>query len=124
MKNKRLFGEKIEQEVQRHLEQKGLITLYKNFSCKVGEIDLVMREQATLIFVEVRYRKNNTFGSGAETVTRRKQQRIIRTAQYFLLKKPSFANFPCRFDVVSVQPNHNNQYNTIHWIPNAFEAYS
>ena len=124
MKNKRNFGEQIEQEVQCYLEQKGLKLVQRNFFCKTGEIDLIMWERNCLVFVEVRYRKNDTFGSGAETITRRKQQRLIRTAQFFLLKKPKFANFACRFDVVSVQPDQNNQYNRVQWIPNAFEAYS
>jgi len=123
-KNKRKFGEAIEQEVQLYLQNKGLKLVQKNFLCKAGEIDLIMREKNALAFVEVRFRKSAIFGSGAETVTYRKQRRIIKTAQYFLLKYPSYANFACRFDVVSVQPDDNNQYNTIQWIPNAFEAYS
>ena len=122
--NKRNFGENIEQEVQDYLKKKGLKPIQNNFSCKTGEIDLIMQEQDTVVFVEVRYRKNDKFGSGAETVTRSKQKRLIRTAHFFLLKKPNYANFPCRFDVVSVQPSADNTYNKVHWIPNAFEAYS
>lgn len=124
MNSKRHFGAVIEQEVLHYLEKKGLKLIQRNFSCKMGEIDIIMQERNSIVFVEVRYRKNNNFGSGAETITHRKQQRIIKTAHFFLLKNPKLATFPCRFDVVSVQPDLNNQYNEIHWIPNAFEAYS
>ena len=101
-------GAAAEDAALRHLETHGLSFLDRNYRCRVGEIDLV------------RYRKSDAFGSGAESVTRSKQRRIIKTALYYLQAKPHLENAPCRFDVVSIGGRLGNF--DIEWIVDAFEA--
>lgn len=83
------------------LQQHGLRLVEANFSYKGGEVDLIMRDGAELVFVEVRLRSRSDFGDAAESVTPAKQRRIIRAAQYFLLMHPRWRNSPCRFDVLA-----------------------
>ncbi|GAA5317834.1 MAG: YraN family protein [Candidatus Pelagadaptatus aseana] len=111
-------GDSAEQAAEHFLQQQGLTTLKKNFRCKLGEVDLIMRHGSCLVFVEVRYRKQNYFGSGSETVTASKQQKLIRTAQYFLQKHDKNNIHPCRFDVVSISGDLNQP--DIDWLENAF----
>lgn len=79
----------------------------------MGEIDLVMRHDNTLVFVEVRLRSNPRHMSGAESITRRKIQRLIRTATYYLQTHPQTGNTEYRFDVISMGAG-------VDWIKNAF----
>lgn len=106
--------------VYEFLIKKGLICLARNFRCKTGEIDLIMQEHETLIFVEVRYRQSSSFGSAAETVSRQKQQKLIRSAHFYLNQKNLFNN-PCRFDIVTLS---NLKSPDFDWIQNAFIAES
>ena len=73
-----------------------------NFHSRFGEIDLIVMDDSTLVFVEVRYRRESSRGSGAETVTHQKRKRIIRTAEYFLLQNKQYRQQACRFDVISM----------------------
>lgn len=100
-----------------YLEQKGLHTLERNYRCKMGEIDIIMQDQDTLVFVEVRYRKQNAFGSAAESVTPSKQKKLIRAAYHYLGFHQRH-NSLCRFDVLAITGTANEQ---IEWIPNAFQ---
>ncbi len=119
--NRRIFGQRIERQVARHLKQQGLKLLTSNFTCRVGEIDLIMQEKPhTLVFVEVRYRSQADYGSPLESITAAKQQRIRRTAAYFLQRQPASKEWQCRFDVVGVAPATDKRQLTIDWIPNAF----
>jgi putative endonuclease len=112
--NTRQFGQEQEQKACDYLEQQDLKVIEKNYQCKVGEIDLIMRDKDNiLVFVEVRFRKQNSYGGGLESVTRSKQRRIIRTAQYYLLTKKE--DCPCRFDVIAIEPEQK-----FHWIKDAF----
>jgi putative endonuclease len=99
-------GDEGEQVALSLLLQHGLRLVSRNFRCKVGEIDLIMQEQQTLVFVEVRVRHNTQFGSAADSITQRKQQRVIRAAQVYLQMHPQWANAPCRFDTVSINGQH------------------
>ncbi len=110
----RQFGEEKEQQACEHLTKHGLQLVVKNYHCKLGEIDLIMQDQETLVFVEVRYRKHNDYGSGLESITRAKQRKIIRTAQHYLLTSRK-QHCPCRFDVITYT---NDQ--KINWIKDAF----
>lgn len=96
------------------LRRRGLKLVTRNFRCRSGEIDLIMRDADTLVFVEVRLRRNPHFGAGADTVGTRKQARLIAAAQTYLQRSASTA--PCRFDVVSVSAN------GLDWIPDAFRC--
>jgi putative endonuclease len=118
--NKRKLGEQFEQQACRYLQKQGLKLKERNADFRVGEIDLVMQDGGTLVFVEVRFRAQQGFGGAAASVDRRKQQKLIKAAQLYLLKH--FANNPppCRFDVVAMEDN--QQGPSINWIKNAFLA--
>ncbi|MBE8718419.1 YraN family protein [Cellvibrio polysaccharolyticus] len=97
----KLQGAQAETQAEQFLQQQGLVLQQKNFRCKAGEIDLIMRDQHYLVFVEVRLRSNRQFSSAAESVTWQKQQKIVRTAQIYLLKHNLLDKARCRFDVVT-----------------------
>lgn len=100
--NKRKIGSRFEQAACLFLEQKGWRLREANFRIRSGEIDLIMEDGDTLVFVEVKYRSAGTYGRGEEHVHRRKQRTIINVAEYYLLKEGLYDRCPCRFDVVSI----------------------
>lgn len=110
-------GKFAEEAAFKYLKGQGLKAIAKNYSCKCGEIDLIMRDEDTLVFVEVRLRKSQSYGDGAASVTQSKQHRIILAAQWYL-KINRFSDPPCRFDVVSV--GFKAQQVEISWIRDAF----
>ena len=110
-------GRQAEQAACRYLETQGLRLIARNYRCRCGEIDLVMGDGDSLVFVEVRYRGHDRYGSAAETVDANKQIRIIRCAQQYLQRHPAARNRPARFDVISLDAGQG-----LHWIPNAFGA--
>jgi putative endonuclease len=79
-----------------------------------------MQEARITVFVEVRYRRSIRFGSGAESVDRHKQEKLLTTAQHYLQQHPKAAQGACRFDVVSLTTQ--NEQHRIDWIPDAFQA--
>src|SRR5690606_31114782 len=89
----------------RHAEQlllgAGMRLLARNYRCKQGELDLVMRDAYTVVFVEVSYRRRDLWGDAAENVDWRNQKRVIAAAHHYLLTHPHLANQPCRFDVIA-----------------------
>jgi len=109
------LGKNIEREVCHYLEKHGLHKVCHNFRCRLGEIDLIMRDDKILVFVEVRYRLS---GAGAASVDAMKQQRLIKTAYYYLQTHSLFNKCTCRFDVVAV--THQQQQLVFDWIKNAF----
>jgi putative endonuclease len=106
-------GQFYEQQALMYLQQQGLTLVQQNYSCRFGEIDLVMREQQTLVFVEVKFRRSNHFGGAAAAVTLAKQQKLTRTALFYL---QAVGQQHCRFDVVAI----TEQPAEISWIKNAF----
>lgn len=100
--NKRSLGSAWEEKVCTFLKREGCEILEKNYRSKRGEIDLVVRDGRYLVFVEVKYRKNSAAGYPEEAVDYRKQLKISRTAQDYLLKNRLPETTPCRFDVVAV----------------------
>ena len=110
-----------ESRVLNFFQEKGLSLIERNFRCKLGEIDLIMRDCGDVVFVEVRMRNNPNFGQAAETVTRSKQQKIIRAASYYLQLNPRLADMGCRFDVVAVT-NNTDSSATVDWIQDAFQT--
>lgn len=111
-------GTEIEQAVARHLKQQGLKLVEHSYQCRFGEIDLIMRDKHTLVFVEVRYRKQQGFGSALESITYQKQQKLIRTASHYLQSK-GIQDIHCRFDAVGVHPEENKL--VMQWVQHAFE---
>lgn len=120
MVDTRRQGSRWERAAERFLRLRGLRPLERNFRARFGEIDLVMRDDAALVFVEVRYRHRERYGSGAETVTWHKQRRLTMAASLYLRNRPRLAALPCRFDVVSITgPEKAPRFD---WIQQAFEA--
>jgi putative endonuclease len=108
-----------EQIAERWLQRKGLQTIRKNYRCKVGELDLIMRENNRLVIVEVRYRKSTDFGGPLNSVSTLKQQRIARTTLHFLQAAPQFKHSPLRFDVLSLVGSLDKP--AIEWCQRAFD---
>jgi putative endonuclease len=94
-------GARFEQRALEDLERAGLKLVERNYRTRFGELDLVMRDGDTLVFVEVRYRRNPGFGGGVASVGPAKRGKLTRAAQGFLQTHPKFAAMPCRFDVVA-----------------------
>ncbi|MDQ2696634.1 MAG: YraN family protein [Pseudomonadota bacterium] len=111
-------GEAAEGLACAYLQARGLTLVERNFRCRCGELDLVMRDGAQWVFVEVRLRRSVRFGHPAETVTRAKQRRLIGAASLYLQRHR--LDVPSRFDVVAIS-RHNGRL-TLDWIRDAFQA--
>lgn len=110
------LGADAEQIAATYLQQQGLTLISSNYHCRFGEIDLIMRDGKTLVFVEVRMRSNASFGGAGMSITLSKQQKLTRTAEHYLQQHGSAA---CRFDVVLMtKPSIEN----IEWLRNAFDV--
>ena len=101
-----------------YLRAQGLALIEKNYRCRQGEIDLIMRDRDTLVFVEVKQRTAERFGSAAATVTDKKLTKIFRTAESFLQKHPELTHLRARFDVVTFQ----NSNPTPQWLKSVFTS--
>jgi putative endonuclease len=104
----------------RYLSAQGLKALCANYRCRSGEIDIVMQEGATIVFVEVRYRASSRFLDPLESITFRKRGRIVKAARHFLQTCRGGPQSPCRFDVVTLLGDLADP--RIQWIKAAFEA--
>ena len=115
---RRRKGGRFEQLALTWLTSQGLTLVQRNYQCRLGEIDLIMRERELLVFVEVRFRGANSQVAPCETVDFRKQQKLLRAARHFLLWNQALAELPCRFDVLGISNERSDpQYE---WIRNAF----
>jgi putative endonuclease len=94
-------GAHFEQLALERLQRAGLKLVERNYRTRFGELDLVMRDGNTLVFVEVRYRHDPRFGGGAASVATGKRGKLVRAAQGFLQSHSALAALPCRFDVVA-----------------------
>ncbi len=100
--DRQLLGKWGEKRCERFLKKKGLQKLARNFSCKSGEIDLVMVDRdRSIVFVEVRTRADEDFGPAESSITSLKKSKLLRTARYFLAKR-NIKDRPYRFDVVTI----------------------
>ncbi len=113
-------GDRGEAFAARYLSEKGLTILERNYRTPVGEIDLILRDGATLVFVEVKTRKSQRFGRPALAVGREKQRRIVRAAVWYTSKRQGELP-PCRFDVVEVFAPAGGEW-TVRHLEGAFEA--
>lgn len=111
--NTRNAGAKAEDRALSFLQSEGLELIEKNYAWQRGEIDLIVSDGDCLVFVEVRMRNNQYFGSGADTVGPTKKRKIVHTAQHYLATHPIPGNLDCRFDVISIDEK-------LDWIQNAF----
>lgn len=118
--SKRAFGEQLEKLAISELSRQGLKIIAQNYLCKLGEIDIIARDKNDLVFVEVRYRKNQNFGGAVASVNKKKQERVVRAANHYLQKHKLNNNIACRFDVIAISGQAHNL--TFDWIKAAFYA--
>lgn len=107
-------GARAEDLCAEHLRGAGLRIVERNWRCRHGEIDLVAEEGRTLVFAEVRYRRDSRFGGAAESVTAAKQARLVAAARLYLMRRPET---DCRFDVLLLDALEPGR---IRWIRHAF----
>lgn len=111
-------GQWAEMYAQNYLRQQGLADVQQNYHGRFGEIDLIMLHGDILVFVEVRYRRSQHYGGGIESVNASKQQRIIKTAWRFLQQNPTYQQYDCRFDVITLSGNTDKP--ELDWLADAF----
>ncbi|MCC7636069.1 YraN family protein [Stenotrophomonas rhizophila] len=109
-------GAAVETAAQAYLRQAGLSPISRNARYRGGELDLIMRDGETTVFVEVRYRASAGFGGGAASVDLRKRRKLVLAAQLFLAAHPDLAERPCRFDVIDASGDPPQ----LHWLRDAF----
>ena len=113
-----LKGLHYEKLALKYLKKQGLKFLHKNHHCRLGEIDIIMRDHESIVFIEVRYRENSIFGNGLDTVTKSKQQKLIKTAQHYLIQAGLYEKVAARFDVISICQREGKP--ELIWVKNAF----
>ena len=111
-------GKLAESLAEKYLIKQGLRLREKNYRCRYGEIDLICDDKDSIVFIEVRYRKNACFGSAKESVNLHKQRKTIITAKHYLI---SYPDKNCRFDVIALSELNIKK---IEWIKNAFDISS
>lgn len=120
----RSAGARYEDIALAHLARAGLVLVTRNFNCRHGELDLVMDDRGTLVFVEVRYRRGSAartnFGDGLDSVSASKRAKLVRAASMFLASQPRLAQRTCRFDVIAIAGDEETP--SLDWCRNAFEA--
>ena len=109
-------GSQAELQACEYLLARGLKLVEKNYRCKRGEIDLIMRDGNSLVFVEVRYRKNFDYGGAAASITAKKQEKLQLTALHYMQHRSGQCNV--RFDVIAITGTGRQQQ--LEWISNAF----
>ena len=109
------IGRRAEDAAARHLEAAGVTLLERNFRCRGGEIDLIGRAGKTLLFIEVRLRRNGSYGGAAASITPAKQARIILAARHYLATRTR-GEPDCRFDAVLIDGDRMD------WLKDAFSA--
>lgn len=102
-----------------HLQARGLIRLAANYRCRYGELDLVMRDGAQLVVVEVRSRRSDRHGAPEASISHRKRRCLMRAAQCFVRDNPQFSGMMLRFDVVGVLKEASRA--RYRWIRNALQ---
>ena len=118
--DRRARGAAVEAAARAYLARAGLRDIAANANYRFGELDLVMLHGATLVFVEVRYRRDARFGGGAASVDAHKRRKLVQAASAFLAHHPKHANAPCRFDVVEADGDPASP--RLNWIKDAFRA--
>ena len=118
--NKHLaVGHQFEQRALDYLRHAGLTLIQQNVRYRFGEIDLIMRDRNMVVFVEVKYRSSNGFGGAISAINFRKQQRLQRAANAWLMAHSRLANEPCRFDLVAITGKNCNL--RFQWLKNIFQ---
>jgi putative endonuclease len=118
--NTQKIGQEAESMACNYLLTKGLKLITRNYQCRLGEIDLIMQDKTHIVFVEVRFRRNQDFGTSSESITYTKQTKLLRAAQFYLQQNHMTDKIACRFDVVAITQTQTQP--VIEWIRNAFTA--
>jgi len=119
--NPRQRGSQHEAQACRFLEKQGLVLIYRNYLCRLGEIDLIMTDcDQFLVFVEVRFRRQAKFGGAIASITHQKQRKLRLAASHFLMTHRAFSNSICRFDVVGISQTRPSDQIQFEWIQQAF----
>lgn len=118
--DRRARGNAAEDAARTELKRAGLRDVAANANYRGGELDLVMDDAGTLVFVEVRYRRSRAFGGGAASVDIHKRRKLVLAAQLFLAGHRQYAQAPCRFDVIEADGDPTAP--RLHWIKDAFRA--
>jgi putative endonuclease len=116
-----LRGVAAEELAAQYLKVRGLKVLARNLRCKAGELDLVCLDGGVLAIVEVRQRGSAEFGGAAASVTRAKQRKLIRAAQFFMQREKHWRDFPMRFDVLAIEGTPQGSHR-IDWVKDAFRG--
>jgi len=119
--NRRRNGLRYEDRARSYLERRGLSLLSRNFHGRRGEIDLIMRDNDRICFIEVKYRKSSAYGGAANAIPAAKRRRIVDTAMYYLATHADARRLAPRFDVLLIQQEADGR-EVIEWIQNAFYA--
>lgn len=117
----RSTGDRWETRALAELERAGLRLIERNWHCRFGEIDLVMRDGEAVVFVEVRYREGDTAGGALASVGAAKRTKLVRAAELYLAQHAALAQRPCRFDVVAFDGQGSGV--RCDWQRGAFEAF-
>ncbi len=117
-------GKQFEDRAREYLTQRGLTLLIQNYHCRFGEIDLIMLQQEVLCFIEVKFRANMGWGGAASAIPLKKQNKIVKTALFFIAHNTRLAQHAMRFDAFLIQRQTSNQNYSVNWIQNAFYAES
>lgn len=112
-------GAQAEKLAEQFLIDHGLTVITRNYRCKQGEIDLIMQDHNTVVFVEVRHRVSNAYGTAAESITTNKQAKIIKAATLFMMQKGWYQHKAVRFDVITIDGELIDS-SVLKWIKQAF----
>jgi putative endonuclease len=114
----RVSGFLVETDAKAFLLKQQLSWVSSNYQCRMGEIDLIMKDKDTLVFVEVRRRRSQDYGGALSSITYAKQQKIVKAAGYYLMTNKLTHKCAVRFDVVTLE----GEGQPFQWIKNAFEG--
>ncbi|WP_131781955.1 YraN family protein [Legionella gresilensis] len=110
----RQLGLAAEEQACNYLLKQGLVLLATNYQCRWGEIDLIMKDREYIVFIEVRARSCALFGGPFASITAAKKNKIIKTANHFILTKNWTDKYPVRFDVIGIEQQ------KLQWLKDAF----
>ena len=116
----RTIGKQAEDIAADYLVNRGIKLIERNFYCRSGEIDLIAYDDKHVIFIEVRYRKNEKYMAVVETIDKQKCKKLVKTSEYYLNQNKNYRSYLCRYDVITITGMFNKP--SIKWIKNAFQA--
>ena len=117
--NKRIVGDDTEALACEFLESQGASVLERNFRCRQGEVDIIARDGRYLCFIEVKFRKDETFGQPQEAVSYKKRQHICKVSLFYLYSKYKSLDISVRYDIIAISPK--DKMLSFNWIKDAFE---